>query len=164
MPPTQTDEGLKAAQLIRERHPDTAVLVLSQYVERQYVRRLLDESPAGVGYLLKDSVHRISDVVTYIRQVAGGGTVVDPRVVHAITNSPQASARIRDLTPAELRVLERMARGHANRAIAECLVVSHRTVENQVRTIFLKLGLARTTEVHRRVRAVLEYLDATSAE
>jgi DNA-binding NarL/FixJ family response regulator len=163
MPPTQTDEGLQAARLIRKRHPDTGVLVLSQYVERQYVRRLLDESPAGVGYLLKDSVQRVSDVVSYIRQVADGGTVVDPRVVRDITDSPQASARVRELTPAELRVLEHMAQGHANSAIAECLVLSRRTVENQVRTIFTKLGLAQTTEVDRRVRAVLEYLDATSA-
>ena len=163
MPPTQTDEGLQAARLIREHHPRTSVLVLSQYVERQYVRRLLDESPAGVGYLLKDSVRQVSEVVAYVRAIADGGTVVDPRVVRAITQSPLATARVRDLTAAEMRVLQHMAEGHANRAIAERLTVSHRTVENHVRTIFTKLDLAQTSEVDRRVRAVLEFLDATSA-
>jgi DNA-binding NarL/FixJ family response regulator len=161
MPPTQTDEGLQAARMIRERHPATGVLVLSQYVERQYVRRLLDDTPAGVGYLLKDSVRTLGDLVGYVQTIADAGTVVDPRVIRDITDSRSASARIRDLTTAELRVLEHMAEGHTNGAIAERLVVSRRTIENQIRMIFTKLDLAPTTDVHRRVRAVLEFLDAS---
>jgi serine/threonine-protein kinase len=158
MPPTETDEGLQAAKAIRERHPGTGVLLLSQYIERAYVLRLLDESPDGVGYLLKDSVNRASDVVAYLKRVAEGGTVVDPRVVRRLTQAPAIAGAIGELTPAELRVLSFMAEGHSNAAIAEQLVVSRRTVENQIRIIFSKLGLSALDDVDRRVRAVLAYL------
>ena len=160
MPPTHTDEGLRAAQEIREQHPRTAVLVLSQYVESGYALELLAGSAEGVGYLLKDRVSDVHDFTAAVRRVAGGGTALDPEVVSRLVGRRRGPGPLDELTPRERDVLELVAEGRSNQAIAGQLVISERAVEKHVTSIFGKLNLAPTAEDHRRVLAVLAYLNA----
>jgi DNA-binding NarL/FixJ family response regulator len=160
MPPTQTDEGLRAAQEIRLQHPDTGVLVLSQYVEATYAMELLADSAEGVGYLLKDRVADIPEFVAAVRRVAEGGSALDPSVVSQLVGRRRSDSPIDQLTPREREVLELMAEGMSNQAIADKLVVTERAVEKHVTSIFGKLRLPPDTEHHRRVLAVLAYLRA----
>jgi DNA-binding NarL/FixJ family response regulator/class 3 adenylate cyclase len=158
MPPTQTDEGLRAAQEIRERWPDTGVLVLSQYVEPAYAMELLGENAEGVGYLLKDRVSDVDEFAAAVRRVAEGGSALDPAVVSQLVGRRRRDDPLDDLTPREREVLELMAEGRSNQAIAERLVITLRAVEKHVTSIFSKLRLPATAEDHRRVLAVLTYL------
>jgi DNA-binding NarL/FixJ family response regulator/class 3 adenylate cyclase len=158
MPPTQTDEGLRAAQQIRERWPDTGVLVLSQYVEPAYAMELLGENAEGVGYLLKDRVSDIEEFASAVRRVAEGGSALDPAVVSQLVGRRRRDDPLEDLTPREREVLELMAEGRSNQAIAERLVITLRAVEKHVTSIFGKLRLPASAEDHRRVLAVLTYL------
>ena len=158
MPPTQTDEGLRAAQEIRERHPGVGVLVLSQYVEPGYALELLSESAEGVGYLLKDRVSDVDEFTAAVRRVAEGGSALDPAVVNQLVGRKRQHDPVGELTPREREVLELMADGRSNQAIAEKLVVTARAVEKHVTSIFTKLGLPATAEDHRRVLAVLAFL------
>jgi DNA-binding NarL/FixJ family response regulator len=158
MPPTHTDEGLRAAHRIRAEHPDTAVLVLSQYVEEAYALELLSESTERTGYLLKD---RIADVGTFtdaVRRVANGGSALDPQVVGLLLGRRRREDPLAALTPREREVLGLMAEGRSNSAMAEALVVSERAVEKHVTAIFSKLNLPPAVEDHRRVLAVLAFL------
>src|SRR5918997_3016921 len=158
MPPTHTDEGLRAARAIRAQHPDTAVLVLSQYVEEAYALDLLAESTERTGYLLKD---RVSDVDTFtdaVRRVAAGGSALDPEVVALLLGRRRREDPLESITPREREVLALMAEGRSNAAIAEALVVTERAVEKHVTSIFSKIDLTPTVEDHRRVLAVLAYL------
>ncbi|HTI33579.1 MAG TPA: response regulator transcription factor [Miltoncostaea sp.] len=156
MPPTHTDEGLRAAVEIRGRHPGTAVLVLSQYVEVGWALRLLRDG-GGVGYLLKDRLLDIEEVVVALRRVAAGGTVIDSAVVAPLVAVDGGGAGAQ-LTPREQEVLALIAQGRSNRAIEAELVVSPKTVEAHVARIFSKLGLPPSADAHRRVLAVLAYL------
>jgi len=158
MPPTQTDEGLRAAKEIRERWPDTGVLVLSQYVEPAYAMELLGENAEGVGYLLKDRVSDVDEFAAAVRRVGEGGSALDPAVVSQLVGRRRRDDPLADLTPREREVLELMAEGRSNQAIAERLVVTLRAVEKHVTSIFSKLRLSATSEDHRRVLAVLTYL------
>jgi DNA-binding NarL/FixJ family response regulator len=158
MPPGYRDEGLKAAIEIRRRVPDLTVLVLSQYVEERYGAELLESGAAGVGYLLKDRVADASDFVTAVRNVAAGGTVLDPEVVSQLLSRRRRDQRLGALTPREREVLSLMAEGRSNHAIARALYVTEGAVEKHVKNIFGKLGLAQTDDDHRRVLAVLTYL------
>jgi DNA-binding NarL/FixJ family response regulator/class 3 adenylate cyclase len=158
MPPTQTDEGLRAAQQIRERWPDTGVLVLSQYVEPAYAMELLGENAEGVGYLLKDRVSDVDEFAAAVRRVAEGGSALDPAVVSQLVGRRRRDDPLDELTPREREVLELMAEGRSNQAIAERLVITLRAVEKHVTSIFSKLRLPATAEDHRRVLAVLTYL------
>jgi DNA-binding NarL/FixJ family response regulator/class 3 adenylate cyclase len=160
MPPTHTDEGLRAAQEIREKHPDTAVLVLSQYVESGYALELLADSAEGVGYLLKDRVSDIAEFVAAVNRVADGGSALDPEVVSRLVGRRRGSDPLDELTPREREVLQLVAEGRSNRGIAERLVVTERAVEKHVTSIFQKLGLPAAAEDHRRVLATLAYLRA----
>jgi DNA-binding NarL/FixJ family response regulator len=160
MPPTHTDEGLRAAQEIREQHPRTAVLVLSQYVESGYALELLSGSAEGVGYLLKDRVSDVKDFTAAVRRVASGGTALDPEVVSRLVGRRRGTGPLDDLTPREREVLELIAEGRSNHAIASQLVITERAVEKHVTSIFGKLNLPATAEDHRRVLAVLAYLNA----
>jgi DNA-binding NarL/FixJ family response regulator len=160
MPPGYRDEGLKAAIEIRRRLPGLAVLVLSQYVEERYGAELLESGAAGVGYLLKDRVADVSDFVAAVREVASGGTVLDPEVVSQLLSRRRHDRRLAALTPREREVLSLMAEGRSNHAIAGTLYVTEGAVEKHVRNIFGKLGLAQTDTDHRRVLAVLAYLRA----
>ena len=157
MPPTHTDEGIRAALVIRRQFPAVALLVLSQYVEESYATDLLSEASSSVGYLLKDRVAHVRDFLDAVRRVAAGGTALDPEVV------AQLLVRRRDdpmdrLTPREEQVLKLMAEGRSNAGIMEILKVSPSAVEKYVTNIFLKLDLPPTTTDHRRVLAVLKYL------
>jgi DNA-binding NarL/FixJ family response regulator/class 3 adenylate cyclase len=158
MPPTQTDEGLRAAQQIRERWPETGVLVLSQYVEPAYAMELLGENAEGVGYLLKDRVSDVDEFAAAVRRVAEGGSALDPAVVSQLVGRRRRDDPLEELTPREREVLELMAEGRSNQAIAERLVITLRAVEKHVTSIFSKLRLPATAEDHRRVLAVLTYL------
>src|SRR5215210_5618910 len=158
MPPTQTDEGLRAAQQIRERWPDTGVLVLSQYVEPTYAMELLGENAEGVGYLLKDRVSDVDEFAAAVRRVGEGGSALDPAVVSQLVGRRRRDDPLEDLTPREREVLELMAEGRSNQAIAERMVITLRAVEKHVTSIFSKLRLSATSEDHRRVLAVLTYL------
>jgi len=158
MPPTQTDEGLRAAQEIRERWPDTGVLVLSQYVEPAYAMELLGENAEGVGYLLKDRVSDVDEFAAAVRRVAEGGSALDPAVVSQLVGRRRRDDPLEELTPREREVLGLMAEGRSNQAIAERLVITLRAVEKHVTSIFSKLRLPATAEDHRRVLAVLTYL------
>ena len=158
MPPTHTDEGLRAAQEIRERHPGVGVLVLSQYVEPGYALELLSESAEGVGYLLKDRVSDVDEFTTAVRRVAEGGSALDPAVVNQLVGRKRQHDPIGELTPREREVLELMAEGRSNQAIAERMFVTLRAVEKHVTSIFTKLGLPAAAEDHRRVLAVLAFL------
>ena len=158
MPPGYRDEGLKAAIEIRRRLPDLTVLVLSQYVEERYGAELLELGAAGVGYLLKDRVADVSDFVAAVRDVASGGTVLDPEVVSQLLSRRRRDERLAALTPREREVLSLMAEGRSNPAIARALYVTQGAVEKHVKNIFGKLGLGQTDDNHRRVLAVLTYL------
>jgi len=160
MPPTHTDEGLRAAKEIREKHPETAVLVLSQYLEPAYALELLSESAEGVGYLLKDRVADIPEFVAAVKRVGEGGSALDPSVVSQLVGRRRQDDPIDQLTPREREVLELMAEGLSNVAIAERLVVTERAIEKHVTSIFGKLRLGADSDLHRRVLAVLAYLRA----
>jgi DNA-binding NarL/FixJ family response regulator len=158
MPPTQTDEGLRAAQEIRVRWPDTGVLVLSQYVEPGYAMELLGENAEGVGYLLKDRVSDVEEFAAAVRRVGEGGSALDPAVVSQLVGRRRRDDPLQDLTPRERQVLELMAGGRSNQAIADSLVITLRAVEKHVTSIFSKLRLPATDQDHRRVLAVLTFL------
>ena len=160
MPPTHTDEGLVAAQQIRSEHPEVGVLVLSQYVEPSYAMRLLEEHPERVGYLLKERVFDAVILVDALRRITDGETVIDPTIVSTIFGRRRRHDPLDELTSREREVLELVAEGLSNRAIAARLFVTERTVEAHVKQIFQKLGLATNPESHRRVLAVLAYLRA----
>jgi DNA-binding NarL/FixJ family response regulator len=160
MPPTNTDDGLRAALEIRAELPDTGVLVLSQYVEEGYALDLVGESAGGVGYLLKDRVADVERFVDSVRRVADGGSALDPEVVSQLVGRARRDDPLAELTPREREVLELMAEGRSNNAIAEHMVVTERAVEKHVTSIFGKLGLAPAPEDHRRVLAVLAFLRA----
>jgi DNA-binding NarL/FixJ family response regulator len=158
MPPTHTDEGLRAAQEIREKHPAVGVLVLSQYVEAAYAMELLAESAEGVGYLLKDRVSDVNEFADAVRRVGEGGSALDPTIVSQLVGRRRRDDPIDQLTPREREVLGLMAEGRSNSGIAEQLVVTERAVEKHVTSIFSKLRLPAAAEDHRRVLAVLAYL------
>jgi len=158
LPPTFTDEGLKAAIEARRQLPGLPVLVLSQYVEQLYARELLADSTGGVGYLLKDRVSNIGQFIDAVRRVADGGTAMDPDVISQLLSRRAADEPLQRLTPREREVLELMAEGRTNQAIADKLVVTPRAVEKHVTSIFVKLGLPAASEDHRRVLAVLAFL------
>lgn len=158
MPPTYTDEGVRAALVVRQRWPATAVLVLSQYVEERYATELLAGNTRGVGYLLKDRVAEVEEFTEALRRVGAGGTALDPEVVSQLL----ARGRRRPLdalSPREQEVLKLMAEGRSNGAVAAALVVTEGAVEKHVSSIFTKLGLAPAEGDHRRVLAVLSYLE-----
>jgi DNA-binding NarL/FixJ family response regulator len=158
MPPTHTDEGLRAARVIRQELPSTGVLVLSQYIEEDYVVDLLADSAAGVGYLLKDRIAEVERFIDSVQRVADGGSALDPEVVSQMLGRRRASSPIDDLTPRECEVLAQMAEGRSNHAIAADLVITERAVEKHITNIFGKLNLPGTADDHRRVLAVLMYL------
>jgi DNA-binding NarL/FixJ family response regulator len=160
MPPTQTDEGSRAAEAIRERHPEVGVLMLSQVVEAHTALRLFGERPEGFGYLLKDRVLELDDFVEAVRRVARGGTAMDPQVVSQLVGKRRKDDPIDDLSPREREVLGLMAEGRSNAGICAKLFLSPKTVETHVSSIFNKLRLAQTPDDHRRVLAVLAYLRA----
>jgi DNA-binding NarL/FixJ family response regulator len=157
MPPTHTDEGIRAALVIRRQHPKIALCVLSQYVEERYATDLLSVDTTGVGYLLKDRVAEVSDFLDALRRVAAGGTALDPEVVAQLLVRRRSDPLDR-LTPREQDVLRLMAEGRSNSGITEALRVSHSAVEKYVSNIFTKLDLPPTDTDHRRVLAVLKYL------
>ncbi len=159
MPPSFTDEGLRAAIAIRRERPAVGVLVFSQWVETRYAAELLAGSSSGVGYLLKDRVADVSEFVEALTRVAAGGTALDPEVVRQLLGASRRRDAIATLTPREREVLGLMAEGRTNGAIARQLVVSDRAVEKHVANIFTKLDLPPSGEDHRRVLAVLRYLD-----
>jgi DNA-binding NarL/FixJ family response regulator len=158
MPPTQTDEGIVAAQRIRAEYPSVGVLVLSHYVEPDYALRLLEEHPERVGYLLKERVFDVAVLIDALRRICDGETVVDPTIVSRLFSRKRRDDPVANLTPRQREVLELVAEGLSNRAIAERLVVVERTVEAHVQQIFLELGLDQGPDTHRRVLAVLAYL------
>jgi DNA-binding NarL/FixJ family response regulator len=160
MPPTHTDEGIRAAQQIRAELPGTGVLVLSQYVEEAYARELLADDAAGIGYLLKDRVADVDTLTDAVRRVAAGGSALDPEVVSGMLGRKRLDDPLEALTPREREVLGLMAEGRSNSAIASELVVTDRAVEKHVTSIFSKLDLDATPEDHRRVLAVLRFLEA----
>jgi DNA-binding NarL/FixJ family response regulator len=158
MPPTYTDEGLQAAQQIRVRHPATAVLVLSQYLQTAYAISLISAGPERMGYLLKDRISDLSKLEDALRRLAAGETVVDPDIVARLVARRRERSALDDLTTRESDVLRLMAEGRSNEGISNALVLSERTVEGHVSSIFAKLGLPATASDHRRVLAVLEFL------
>jgi DNA-binding NarL/FixJ family response regulator len=158
MPPTQTDEGLRAAAEIRAEQPETGVLVLSQYVEEAYALDLLADNAEGVGYLLKDRVADVARFVESVRRVGEGGSVLDPEVVARLVGRRRREDPLERLSPREREVLGHMAEGRSNKGIAEALVVTERAIEKHVTSIFTKLHLPPTEDDHRRVLAVLTYL------
>jgi DNA-binding NarL/FixJ family response regulator len=158
MPPTRTDDGLRAAKAIRAAQPGVGVLVLSQFLEAGYALDLVADHASGVGYLLKDRIGDIPSFVDAVRRVAGGGSALDPDVVQAMVGRQRRDSLVDDLTARERDVLSLMAEGRSNRGIADHLVVTVAAVERHVTSIFLKLGLQQAPEDHRRVLAVLGYL------
>jgi DNA-binding NarL/FixJ family response regulator len=158
LPPTHKDEGLRAALEIRARHPSMGVLVLSQYVELALAMKLLADSAAGVGYLLKDRISDVHEFVAAVRRVAEGGSALDPIIVSTLLSKRRSDDPLETLTPREREVLELMATGSSNQGIADKLVISVRAVEKYVSTIFAKLGLPSTGSESRRVLAVLTFL------
>jgi DNA-binding NarL/FixJ family response regulator len=160
MPPTNTDDGLRAAQKIRAEYPGCGVLVLSQYIEEGYALELLSENAEGVGYLLKDRVADVERFTESVRRVGEGGSALDPEVVAQLLGRRRREDPLEELSPREREVLELMAEGRSNHAIAEAMVVTERAVEKHVTSIFGKLKLPPTAEDHRRVLAVLRYLRA----
>lgn len=160
MPPSHTDEGLRAAQHIGREYPGVGVLVLSQYVESGFALRLLEDGSSGRGYLLKDRVGDLDDFAEAIRRVGSGGSAVDPEVIASLVEAPGNDAVLDRLSPRESEILAMMAEGRSNAGICERLVLSPRTVESHVRTIFQKLELTPAEDDHRRVLAVLTYLRA----
>ena len=163
MPPTHTDEGIEAARQIRSRHPGVGVVVLSQYVEEDYVFELLAGGVAGLGYLLKERVTDLDELVRALREVARGGSVLDPVVVETLIARRREHGPLLGLTDREREVLHEMATGKNNATIAKTLFMSDRAVEKQIGSLFSKLGLVDEHEVSRRVMAVLAYLKATGA-
>jgi DNA-binding NarL/FixJ family response regulator len=160
MPPTHSDEGLRAAIDIRREHPGTGVLLFSQYIETRFATRLLAAGSAGVGYLLKDRVADTAEFTEALARVAAGGTALDPEVVTALARGSRRTTEIETLTAREREVLTLMAEGRSNAAIAQTLVVSAGTVEKHVAAVFGKLGLPSSEDANRRVLAVLRYLEA----
>ena len=160
MPPTSTDEGIQAATSLRNLHPRVGVVVLSQYDEAEYALKLLEGGSAGRAYLLKDRLSDPGRLTGAIREVAAGGSVIDPQVVERLVAAQRRSSAsmLNHLTPRELAVLSQMAQGKNNAAIANELRLSLRVVEKHINTIFSKLGLSEETDIHRRVKAVLIYL------
>ena len=163
MPPNGTDDGLRAAIAIRQAHPDIGVLVLSQYVEAAYAVELIGDDARGVGYLLKDRVGDFEEFAGALRRVAAGGSVLDPEVVHWMFGRERVTSRLDELTPRELEVLGLVAEGCSNQAVADRLVVSQRAVEKHVTSILSKLGLPAEPAAHRRVMAVLAFLEDARA-
>ncbi|UNO42104.1 response regulator transcription factor [Streptomyces sp. MST-110588] len=160
LPPTQTDEGLRAALEIRRTAPGVGVLIFSQYVETKYAAQLLGDGGAGVGYLLKERVVDIGEFVGALERVAAGGTALDPEVISQLFGASRRATALDTLTPREREVLSLMAQGHTNQAIAEAFVVTERAVEKHIANIFTKLDLPPSGTQHRRVLAVLRYLEA----
>jgi DNA-binding NarL/FixJ family response regulator len=160
MPPTHTNEGLQAAIALRAKHPGLGVLVFSQYVETRYAAELLAGGSEGVGYLLKDRVADVGDFMDALTRIAAGGTVLDPEVVTQLLGASRRTDSVDALTARERQVLRLMAEGRANAAIATSLHLSPGAVEKHVTSIFGKLGLAPSTDDHRRVLAVLRWLDS----
>jgi len=158
MPPNHTDEGLVAAQQIRAEHPDIGVLILSQYVEPHYAMRLIEEHPERVGYLLKERVFDVANLIDALRRLADRETVVDPTIVARLFARKRRADPLDKLTEREREVLALLAEGLSNRAIATRLFVTERTIEAHVKQVFLKLGLNTDPDSHRRVLAVLAYL------
>jgi DNA-binding NarL/FixJ family response regulator len=160
MPPSGTDEGIRAAAELRDRHPDVGVVVLSQYIEPGYALSLFDGGSQGRAYLLKERLSEGSQLIDAVRAVAAGGSVVDPKVVESLVEvrSKARSSPLDHLTPRELEVLSEIAQGKNNAAVAESLVLSERAVEKHINSLFSKLGLTEEPTVHRRVKAVLLYL------
>jgi DNA-binding NarL/FixJ family response regulator len=158
MPPTHTDEGLRAAQTIREKHPQVGVLVLSGHIEPAYAMELLADSAEGVGYLLKDRVSDLEEFASAVRRVGEGGSALDPAVVSELVGRRRREDPLDELTPREREVLDLMAEGRSNGAVAARLFVTERAVEKHVTSIFQKLKLPASEQDHRRVLAVLQYL------
>jgi len=161
MPPTHTDEGIRAALELRAADPELPIVVLSQYVEENYASELLSGDLGGTAYVLKDRITEVSQFLETIERVAGGGTVIDPEVVSQLLARTRRQEPIADLSPREREVLGLMAEGRSNAAIAEALVVTPRAVEKHVKSIFQKLRLPPAETDHRRVLAVLRYLEAS---
>jgi DNA-binding NarL/FixJ family response regulator len=161
MPPTHTDEGVRAALVIRAQHPEVSVLMLSQYVEERYATDLIASNTSGFGYLLKDRVADVTEFVEAVRRVADGGTALDPEVVSQLLVRSRRADPLAGLTPRETDVIRLMAEGRSNTGIAAELVVSEGAVEKHVSSIFAKLGLPPAEQDHRRVLAVLRWLDGT---
>ena len=164
MPPGDSDEGIQAAEQLRETDPDVGVVVLSQYASPSYALALIKRGSAGRAYLLKERVKDLGQLVTAIRAVAEGGSVIDPKVVEALIaeNARAEKSPLHELTPRERDVLHEMAAGKNNAAIAEALVLSERSVEKVINSIFLKLGLTWEASVHKRVKAVILYLSESA--
>jgi DNA-binding NarL/FixJ family response regulator len=161
MPPTHTDEGLQAAKVIRERWPETGILVLSQFVQARYAVELLADGTDRVGYLLKDRVSDLDELATSVRRIGEGGSVLDPSVVAQLVGQRRSSEDpLDDLTERELEVLALMAEGRSNKAIGEALFITEHTVEKHVKSIFGSLRLPPSPDDHRRVLAVVKFLDA----
>jgi DNA-binding NarL/FixJ family response regulator len=158
MPPTHTDEGLTVARQIRTRFPSVGVLVLSAYVETDFAYELVEEARRGAGYLLKDSVSDVDELIDSLRRIAHGGSVVDQEVVAALVGRSRTGSLLDQLTLREREILSLIAEGRSNQAISQRLFLSERTVESHVGSIFTKLGLLPTSDDHRRVLAVLAYL------
>jgi len=158
LPPTHTDEGLRAALRIRAEHPEVGVLVLSQYVEVGLAMKLLADSAEGVGYLLKDRISDVDDFLAAVTRVGAGGSALDPTIVSTLLRRHRSTDPLAQLTPREREVLELMATGSSNQGIADALVITVRAVEKYVSTVFDKLGLPATGSESRRVLAVLLYL------
>lgn len=161
LPPTFTDEGLRAAIEARRRRPAFPVLILSQYVEQLYARELLSDGAGGVGYLLKNRVGDVREFVDSVQRVAAGGTAMDPEVISQILARRARRTPLTDLTPREREVLALMAEGRTNAAIARRLTVTEKAVSKHITSIFTRLGLAQSDDDHRRVLAVLAYLNST---
>ena len=158
MPPTHTDEGLRAAREIRSRYPDTAVLVLSQHLELEYVLRLIDQKPERVGYLMKERVGRVEQLLDAMHRVAAGECVVDSALVTELLARRRQVDPLEELTPREREILGLMAEGRSNQGISQALWLSPKTVETHIRGAFAKLGITQAPEDNRRVLAVLAYL------
>jgi DNA-binding NarL/FixJ family response regulator len=159
MPPTHTDDGLRAAEEIRRRQPEVGILILSQHVEVGVATRLLAESASGIGYLLKDRVTDLEDFIAALRSVAHGGSVLDPKVVsQLLSGGGDAEDPLADLTPREREVIALIAEGRSNKGIGERLSITERAVQKHVTSIFLKLGLPPSDDDHRRILAVLAYV------
>ncbi|HEY1512663.1 MAG TPA: response regulator transcription factor [Gaiellaceae bacterium] len=166
MPPTGVDEGIRAAERLRETHPDVGVVVLSQYSNPRYALTLLESGSEGRAYLLKERVNDLEQLVGAIRTVAAGGSVIDPKVVEELVaeRARRDESPLHELTPRELDVLREMAEGRNNAAIAASLFLTERSVEKVIHSIFLKLGLGYEPAVHKRVKAVILYLSEGGAE
>jgi DNA-binding NarL/FixJ family response regulator len=163
MPPTHTEEGLEAAREIRARHPETAVVILSQHVEVGIAMRVLVENPGRLGYLLKDRVTDLADFAATLRHVAAGGSALDPRVVSQLLSGDRDDGPLSALTPREREVLELIAEGRSNKGIGERLEVSTGVVQKHVGSLFAKLGIPDSDDDHRRILAVLTFLRSLGA-